>query len=165
MRCILQNPQQPKEVIIGTPIGVWQTLNFTNTTPQWRQLGQGINTISVVDLDLRTSDNLVLATTHGRGFFTTQFLKSYDTVRNDDQPNHITVFPTFPKGKVNFVSNKDFGKTSVAIYALTGQKVIDQNIELHQKIKASIDLQLSSGVYLIKINTKNHQFIKRIVVK
>lgn len=133
---------------------------------RFRWLDQGINTVSVVDLDLRKSDNIVLATTHGRGFFTAQFLNSDERTLDYGQPNDIiNVFPTASNGEINFVSNKDFGQTKVTVYNLTGQKVLENDIELQRNLKTSINLQLSLGIYLIKINTKHQQFIKRIIIK
>lgn len=73
VKCILQNPLALNEVIIGTELGVWSTSNFDNTSPTWVSSQNGMQDVKVVDLDLRTADNSILATTFGRGVFTGQF--------------------------------------------------------------------------------------------
>src|SRR5690606_3569289 len=73
VKCILQNPLLPNEVIIGTELGIWATPDITATSPTWVQYYNGMSDVTVVDLDLRTSDNVILAATHGRGLFTGQF--------------------------------------------------------------------------------------------
>lgn len=73
VKCILQNPLARNEVIIGTELGVWETKNFNEASPLWSSSYNGMSDVKVVDLDLRVSDNTILATTHGRGLFTGQF--------------------------------------------------------------------------------------------
>ncbi|NOR28801.1 MAG: T9SS type A sorting domain-containing protein [Lutibacter sp.] len=73
VKCILQNPLVANEVIIGTELGIWATNNFNDAAPNWIQSNNGMRDVKVVDLDLRTADNSILATTHGRGVFTGKF--------------------------------------------------------------------------------------------
>lgn len=73
IKSILQNPLAKNEVIIGTELGIWVSKNFNESNPAWSSSYNGMRDVKVVDLDLRTSDNSVLATTFGRGFFTGQF--------------------------------------------------------------------------------------------
>ncbi|NNM21971.1 MAG: hypothetical protein HKO54_00340, partial [Flavobacteriaceae bacterium] len=37
VKCILQNPLNTNEVIVGTELGVWQTANWGDTNPNWTQ--------------------------------------------------------------------------------------------------------------------------------
>ena len=73
VKSILQNPLVPDELIIGTIFGVWTTPDFTATPVVWTQSNNGMSDTPVVDLDLRASDNTILASTFGRGFFTSTF--------------------------------------------------------------------------------------------
>jgi subtilisin-like proprotein convertase family protein len=73
VKCILQNPLARNEVIIGTELGVWETKNFNENSPTWTSAYNGMRDVKVVDLDIRTSDNSILATTFGRGVFTGEF--------------------------------------------------------------------------------------------
>ena len=73
VKCILQNPLALNEAIIGTELGIWSTSNFNDVSPTWVSSYEGMRDVKVVDLDLRTADNSILATTFGRGVFTGQF--------------------------------------------------------------------------------------------
>ncbi len=72
VKTILQNPLNYKEVIIGTDLGVWFTSDFSSVTPVWNQAQNGMSNVIVTDLDLR-DDNMVFASTYGRGVFSGQF--------------------------------------------------------------------------------------------
>jgi subtilisin-like proprotein convertase family protein/photosystem II stability/assembly factor-like uncharacterized protein len=78
VKCILQNPLAPNEVILGTELGIWSTKNFNEDSPVWVSSNNGMRDVKVVDLDLRTADNSILATTFGRGTFTGQFTSTTD---------------------------------------------------------------------------------------
>lgn len=73
VKCILPSPLNANEVIVGTELGIWSTKNFNDATPTWVSSFNGMRDVKVVDLDLRTSDNSILATTFGRGMFTGKF--------------------------------------------------------------------------------------------
>lgn len=73
IKCFLQNPLAKNEAIVGTELGVWTTANFQESSPNWTHAYNGMKDVKVVDLDLRTTDNNVLATTFGRGLFTGGF--------------------------------------------------------------------------------------------
>ncbi|MGB6268266.1 MAG: thrombospondin type 3 repeat-containing protein, partial [Olleya sp.] len=72
VKAILQNPLNENEVIIGTELGVWFTNNFDDANPTWNQAFNGMSNVKVTDLDLR-DDNMVFASTYGRGIFSGEF--------------------------------------------------------------------------------------------
>jgi len=83
VKAIMMNPLLNNEVIIGTDLGVWRTANFSATNPEWVQSQNGMQNVKVSNFDLRTSDNTVLATTYGRGFFTGKFTAAPLSVGNN----------------------------------------------------------------------------------
>ncbi|MGV6830946.1 MAG: proprotein convertase P-domain-containing protein, partial [bacterium] len=78
VKCILQNPLATNEVMVGTELGIWSTKNFNEASPNWVSSNNGMQDVKVVDLDLRTADNGIMATTFGRGTFTGQFTSATD---------------------------------------------------------------------------------------
>ena len=54
----------------------------------------GMTNVKVYDLDLRTADNTVLATTHGRGMFTGKFTADNCSISNESLRKSIKVYPT-----------------------------------------------------------------------
>ncbi|WP_405564275.1 T9SS type A sorting domain-containing protein [Polaribacter sp. Asnod6-C07] len=73
VRCILMNPLNNDEVIVGSELGVWNTTNFKDPSPNWQQSYNGMSNVVVTSFSLRTADNTILASTFGRGFYTGQF--------------------------------------------------------------------------------------------
>jgi hypothetical protein len=73
VRCILMNPLNENEVIVGSELGVWNTTNFRDASPNWNQSYNGMSDATVTSFSLRTIDNTVLAATYGRGMFTSKF--------------------------------------------------------------------------------------------
>ena len=165
VKCILQNTLIPNELIIGTDLGVWSTEDYTIASPVWVQSFNGMSDVIVVDLDVRTSDNVILATTHGRGLFTSQFTSVPLSI--DDNAivnNSIKVFPTVSNGEFSILSKNSLGKVEMSLFTITGQKVYTTTFEL-TNIKKSFNLSLSSGLYLIKIKGDNFEGTKRVIIK
>lgn len=73
VRCILMNPLNSDEVIVGTELGVWNTTNFRDSSPNWNHSYNGMSNVAVTSLNLRTADHTVLASTYGRGIYTGTF--------------------------------------------------------------------------------------------
>ena len=73
VRCILMNPLNTDEVIIGTELGVWNTTNFRDNSPNWNHSYNGMSNVVVTSLSLRTADHTILASTYGRGMYTGTF--------------------------------------------------------------------------------------------
>ncbi len=73
VRCILMNPLNKDEVIIGTELGVWNTTNFRDNSPNWNHSYNGMSNVVVTSLSLRTTDQTILASSYGRGLYTGKF--------------------------------------------------------------------------------------------
>ena len=69
IRWILINPNNTNEAIVATEIGVWGTDDFQATTPTWAISNKGLANVRVNMLQYRSSDNMVIAATYGRGLF------------------------------------------------------------------------------------------------
>jgi len=165
VKCILQNPLIPKELIIGTELGVWTTADYTVANPVWVQAYNGMSDVTVVDLDVRTSDNVILATTYGRGLFTSQFTSAPLSVDDNDFVNNsIKVFPTVSNGEFSILSKNYLGIVDMEIYTISGQRVHNSTFELSD-VKNNFNISLNSGLYLIKLKGNNFEGTKRIIIK
>ncbi|NVK27394.1 MAG: PKD domain-containing protein [Flavobacteriia bacterium] len=69
VRWALFNPNDRNEVILATEVGVWTTANLSATSPTWASSNSGLANVRVDMLQIRDSDNQVIAATHGRGLF------------------------------------------------------------------------------------------------
>ncbi|MGG8496222.1 PA domain-containing protein [Tenacibaculum sp. TC6] len=166
VKTILQNPLNREEVIIGTDLGVWKTSNFSSDTPKWTQSYNGMSNVPVLDLDLR-DDNTVFAATYGRGIFSGKF--TGETASIDDVikgTEKFTVYPTISNGTVTVYGKSDLGKVKMTVYDIKGQEVYHQKIDFETNESNKIELNLSSGVYIMNIfDQQNRKSSKKIVIK
>lgn len=68
----LYNPNDRKEVMLATELGVWSCDDISTSSPMWQATNSGLANVRVSQLATRPSDNLVIAATYGRGLFSTR---------------------------------------------------------------------------------------------
>ena len=92
IRWALFNPLNYDEVILATEVGVWGTSNFNVASPNWNVSNSGLANVRVDMLQLRSSDNQVIAATHGRGLFSSfGFNPTGSGITWTNQPTDITI--------------------------------------------------------------------------
>lgn len=129
VKCILQNPLLPEEVIVGTELGIWKTNNFSAANPTWTQSQNGMRDVKVMDLDLRSSDNTVLATTFGRGMFTGKFVNDVLTAQftaDNTTPNTVQTV-TFTDQSTNGPTNWTWSFSPSTVTYQNGTNANSQN--------------------------------------
>lgn len=163
VKCILQNPLNANEVIIGTDLGVWYTNNFDATSPIWNQSYNGMSNVKVTDLDVR-NDNAVYASTYGRGVFSGVFTATSLATNSFGTNNDaIKIYPNPTNGQINVKINQFVGKVKIQVSDLNGRLIKDINDD-NFNIERTIDLTgLQSGVYLVKVNSEEANFTQKII--
>lgn len=73
VRWVIFDPINPDQAMIATEAGVWVTNNLDGNSTVWQPSLQGLPITRVDMLQYRESDNMILAATHGRGLFTTDY--------------------------------------------------------------------------------------------
>ena len=64
-------PGNSDQILLATELGVWSTDNINGTATMWDPTNGGLANVRTDMLQVRKSDNLVSAATHGRGLYTT----------------------------------------------------------------------------------------------
>jgi len=165
VKCILQNPLIPQELIIGTELGVWATADYTADNPVWVQAFNGMSDVTVLDLDLRESDNTILASSYGRGLFTSQFTaQPLSVLGNTINKDVVTLFPTVSDGHITVKSSKQFSAAKVEVFSLTGQRVFMDDINL-SKAGTDILIDAQPGIYLATLSEGNFSETKKIIIR
>nr|WP_321221535.1 T9SS type A sorting domain-containing protein [uncultured Psychroserpens sp.] len=165
VKCILQNPLIPEELIIGTELGVWATPDYTSPNPIWIQAYNGMSDVTVVDLDVRASDNTILATTHGRGLFTSQFTSQpLSVLESQFNANVITLFPTISNGQITIKSERDLGDANIRVLNINGQEVYKTTSYISSS-NTNVNLNLNAGMYFVNISVDNYSETKKIIIK
>jgi photosystem II stability/assembly factor-like uncharacterized protein len=67
---IVANPFNRKEAIIATELGMYQCLDVYNSDPTWTPIHNGMGAVKTMMLDYNKKEGVIMAATHGRGFFT-----------------------------------------------------------------------------------------------
>jgi PKD repeat protein len=76
VRWALFNPSNASQAILATEVGVWSTDLLSGASTVWGPSNNGLANTRVDMLQIRASDNLVAAATHGRGLFTSDVFAS-----------------------------------------------------------------------------------------
>jgi len=74
------HPADPDQAIIATELGVWTTDDLDNGNTEWFPTNSyGLANVRIDMLQHRTSDDFLVAATHGRGMFTTDYFNLLET--------------------------------------------------------------------------------------
>ena len=73
VRWVLFNPNDNKQALIATELGVWFTEEIKGVNSVWSSANAGLANVRVDMLQIRDADNTIIAATHGRGIFSTNF--------------------------------------------------------------------------------------------
>ena len=172
VKCILQNPLNASELIIGTELGVWNAKTFDPASGSaqaltWNQSFNGMSDVKVLDLQLR-NDNKVFAATYGRGVFSGSFTAAARTAvsTENDFTELIKVYPTIVNdGRITIAANGSLGQTTISLFDLTGKNVYSNTITLNNS-EENLNLSgISAGHYILKFSADNFEDTKRIIIK
>ena len=111
-----------------------------------------------------------LSVTAENGCATEPVAKHISLIENSTSEWHSVDFDLYPNptdGKVNLVLNESLqGKASIEVYNLLGERMMSKSIGRVLKGETlSLDLShLVSGLYIIKLNTENGSYSKKVSV-
>lgn len=161
VKSILPNPLNSKEVIIGTELGVWKTSNWESSSPNWVQTINGMSDVKVTDLQLRSSDNTVLAATFGRGLFSGLFEGEELSIQKIDMSNeNIKLFPTLSDGDFEVLTNRDFEKITLKIIDYQGREVyLSEKVSFKKGASKAFSVSLMPGNYFVYFVNSNEKLI------
>ncbi len=71
VRWALFSPDDSDQALIATELGVWSTDDLDGGSTDWDATNTGLANVRVDMLQIRSSDKLVIAATHGRGMYST----------------------------------------------------------------------------------------------
>ena len=154
---ILMNPLNNDEVIIATELGIWTANNFKDASPSWVQANNGMSSVKVTSLELRTEDNTVLATTYGRGMFTGKFTTATASVDADlTEGKTVSIYPTVSKGDFTIFAKNTLGTTKATIFDINGKQVYEKTIDFTTSNKQEFSVNLNSGIYMVNLIDQNN---------
>lgn len=87
VRWALFNPNNRNEVLLATEVGVWRSSNINSPNPSWTPSTSGLANVRTSMLQMRNSDNEVIAATYGRGVFSSDAFSSISVPDADFTPS------------------------------------------------------------------------------
>ena len=162
IRSALMNPENKNEVILGTELGVWGTTNFLSATPTWSQYTNGLGNVRITNLDYRPSTRTVLASTYGRGIFTTMNDTNLATTENSVEEIY-RVYPNPTRGDFYLKMNAKHKNVIVNVFDISGKLVFTKNgVNPEEKISPS----LPKGHYIVKVEKEGEYiFSSKLIVR
>ena len=164
VRTIFMNPDNNNEVILGTDLGIWGTANFDNSYPSWSQYNEIIGNVKVTNFDYRPSTKTLLASTYGRGVFTTQLGENLSTSTVNLIEKKFTIYPNPTRNPFNVeFDDIKYKNVDAQIFDFTGKLVKTfKNI----KSKENHLLNLPSGSYVVNFISNNSTiYTSQLLVK
>lgn len=137
VRWALFNPTDSSQALIATEVGVWSTDLLNGAATVWGPSNNGLANVRTDMLQIRSSDKLIIAATHGRGLFSTDY---FSPARADFVADKFITYTgkpvTFTDGSVKASSwNWVFGdgntgsvKNPVYTYNVPGVYTVTLNI-------------------------------------
>lgn len=176
VKCILQNPLNTAEIMIGTELGVWyaNTFNPTATSDQnlnWKQSYNGMSNVKVTDLDLQANSPTaptaykVYASTYGRGVFSGNLSANLANPINEIANNSIKVYPTINHGNITISAKKSYGNTKIELFDITGKNIYNSTIILNNNPQEINLGKLSSGNYILKVSGEGFQGTQKLIIQ
>lgn len=167
VKAAMMNPLNNDEVIIGTQLGVWRTSNFKDASPTWTQSQNGMSNVKVTSFSLRTADNTVMASTHGRGMFTGQFSAGVASVGDVAKGNKVfTMYPTVSNGEFTIFAKNTLGKAKLHLFDINGKQVFTKELDFTQQEKLPVSVNLNAGVYIVNlIDSNNKRATGKVIIK
>ncbi|MCK5821398.1 MAG: T9SS type A sorting domain-containing protein [Bacteroidales bacterium] len=167
VRWALIHPQHGIEVMLATELGIWTTTNILANPVVWTQNISGMANVRVDMINMRKSDNTVLAATHGRGMFTTIWNpEQLSSVFFDELQSGISIFPNPSNGVFQVEFSAD-DKTELVITDLTGRVIIHEKYESGESlISKSINMRdQPKGLYLVSLYTASETKVSKLLIQ
>ncbi|HNX43973.1 MAG TPA: T9SS type A sorting domain-containing protein [Bacteroidales bacterium] len=165
VRWAIYHPQNSRQALIATELGVWSTSNLHDAQVYWQPQTTGMANVRVDMLTLRTSDNTVLAASHGRGLFRAEFPLDLNTAINSAESQDIKIYTDGSGGKLTIETKNSLGKHGeISLFTLGGKKVMDQDFTVSALHSFSTG-PLVPGVYLVKVVTDNRIYCRKLFIR
>lgn len=166
VRWAIYHPENDNQVMLATELGVWTTSDVNAASVNWEQNIGGMANVRVDMLQLRSSDNTVLAATHGRGFFTANFPLEPNVSVPENNELTASVYPNPTTGIIN-VGLIDVPKSPIliSVFDVAGRQVFEKSSSIGL-LQEKLDLTaLPKGSYLLKIQMNNKSKVEKLVLK
>jgi hypothetical protein len=165
VRWALYHPGNTHQALLATETGVWECVSLYQNPVQWVPVNTGMANVRVDMLQMRESDNTVLAATHGRGLFT--MIWDVSTGGTEKLSKAGSVYPNPTSGKIQVSASLDqSGTVNLAVSDLQGKQVCDETLTVpagYFNKLINLDGQ-PKGTYVVTLKNKSRTLISQKVI-
>lgn len=163
VRWAVFHPDNNKQALLATELGVWETNHLHMDEVEWQPSGEGMPAVRVDMLKVRPSDNIVLASTHGRGFFTAEYpINTFATSTPGSLKNTVSIYPNPTSSILNISNARSFER--ITVRNMNGQKVWSSRLEGNTNLVNIQEAGIKRGQYLIIIEGKNKTHSEKVII-
>ena len=142
IRWALFNPNNTKQVLLATELGVWSTNDITATNPGWEPSNEGLANVRCDMIQYREADQMIVVATHGRGFFTSNIFATDDTtaptITSLNPSDDVTaVSPLDINLEIQFNEPIKVGSGNINIYLASNNALIESLSVTSDKVSVS----------------------------
>ncbi len=171
VRWAIFHPENNGQALLATEIGVWWTNTLNESSTEWIPSVNGMANVRVDMLKLRSSDNVVLAASHGRGLFTSGYELNHFYVGFDDyqdKENSFNIYPNPAIDNITITSNIEInGVIYFTITDVKGNVIYTDYLE-NKVLKSGSTIKLpklESGIFMINITYDGKTESRKLIVK
>ncbi len=147
---------------VGMDYGVYYIDNTTSTV--WLPFTNNLANVAVNELEINATIGKIYAATYGRGVWESDLYDNIVLSVNEEELADIKVYPNPAKNQLN-VKWDENELVSVKIYNSIGKLVyFAKSVSLINTLTINTT-SLANGLYFVKLNTKNKEITKKIIVK
>jgi hypothetical protein len=162
VRWAIYHPQNSKQVMIATEIGIWTTSNAVADDVIWEP-DINMPNVRIDMLQIRSQDNTVLAATHGRGLMFGTWNYDPGTSLNDNSAFACEVYPN-PSDGIFYVRLNQ--SANAFILDVNGQRVYKSDAKNSASTTHTIDLTgFAKGLYFLQLENFNKSETIKLVLK
>ena len=151
--------------MLATELGIWTTNNINADPVVWQPNADGMANVRCDMLAIRQADKTVLAATHGRGLFTTEFLLDPGVGISEAAPNKgLRIYPNPATDIINIDLNGFEIKSSlITITNTAGVEVFRAKVTQEQSV---VNLsQLPAGAYQVMVTDGKVRMSSGLILK
>lgn len=165
VRWALYHPNDAKQAMLATELGIFTCNHLHIENPQWSPDIEGMTNVRIDMIQLRESDNTVLAATHGRGLYTTTWDSNpWVSVPEAALLDVDKIWPNPVKETLNISFGTQYSeRIELQISDMQGRMVMMETISASEG-NYSLNLsQLKTGTYILFMDNGRRSYSQKIV--
>ncbi len=164
VRYALYHPNDAKQAMLATELGIWTCNHLHLNNPQWFPDVEGMANVRIDMIQLRESDNTVLAATHGRGLYTCTWVSDpWVSVPEYPEMDIVSIWPNPARDILNIKLDRQTEAVELSISDMQGRLVSKQTFENPQNVMTFDMSELPSGIYMINLSDGQRSSSRKII--